>query len=102
MLNSENNYKNDFYKTMLERLGPIEQRASYGNSYSKFDLKKLLVPGEKNSRTPWLLETGSAIRTKAVFEAHESWKTNIGEVLAGRKRFFNLTFKSKRDLRWGL
>jgi hypothetical protein len=53
-----------------------------------------------NSRTPWLLESGYAIREQASFEAHRNWKTNIGEVVAGRKRFFNLRFKSKRDLKW--
>lgn len=100
MLNTENNYKNDFYKDTLERLGTIEKKASIGNSYTKFGLRNLLVPEEVNSRNPWVLETGSSIRSKAVFEAHKNWETNVNEVKKGEKRFFNLTFKSKRDLKW--
>lgn len=100
MLNGKDNYKNDFYTSMLNRLGKIESRASYGNFYSKFELRNLLVPEEVNSRNPWVFETGSSIRSKAVFEAHKNWKTNVSEVIAGRKRFFNMGFKSKRDLKW--
>lgn len=100
ILNTENNYKNDFYKSMLERFGPIEKKASYGTSYSKLGLRDLIVPEEVNSRTPWLLETGYAIREQASFEAHRNWEKNIKDVIAGKKRFFNLNFKSKRDLKW--
>jgi putative transposase len=100
MLNGENNYKNDFYTDMLKRLGPIENKASHGSYYGDLELRDLLAPEEMCSRTPWLLETGYAIREKASFEAHKNWDTNIKEVIAGRKRFFNLNFKSKRDLKW--
>lgn len=100
MLNTENNYKNDFYKDTLENLGPIEEKASYGNSYNKFQLRDILVPEEVNSRNPWLLETGYAVRQQAVFEAHKNWETNVKLVIKGQKRFFNMSFKSKRDLKW--
>lgn len=100
MLNTENDYKNDFYTGMLNRLGKIESRASYGNFYSEFELRNLIVPEEVNSRNPWVFETGSSIRSKAAFEAHKNWKTNVSEVIAGKKRFFNMGFKSKRDLKW--
>ena len=42
----------------------------------------------------------SSIRTKAVFEAHKNWKTNVDLVKTGARRFFNLKFKSKRDIKW--
>ena len=100
ILNEENSYKNDFYIQTIKRLGKIEDKASYGNSYSKFDLKKLLVTEEVNSRITWVLYTGSSIRTKAVFEAHKNWETNVSEVIKGQKRFFNLKYKSKKDIKW--
>lgn len=68
--------------------------------YSNFELRNLIVPEEVNSRNPWVLETGSSIRSKAVFEAHKNWKTNINLIKSGSKRFFNLTFKQKRDIKW--
>jgi len=68
--------------------------------YSKFELRDLLVPSEVNCRTQWVLETGSSIRAKAVFEAHKNWKTNIDLIKESKRRFFNLKFKSKKDIKW--
>lgn len=99
-LSGENSYKNDFYEETVKRFGVVEAKASFGNSYSKFDLRNLLVPEEVNSRNKWVLETGSSIRSKAVFEAHKNWKTNVSKVLKGQQRFFNLRYKSKRDIKW--
>jgi len=76
------------------------ERGSYGTYYSKLELRNLLVPEEVNSRIPWILETGSAIRAKAVFEAYKNWKTNIEEVKAGTKKFFNLRFKTRKMPKW--
>jgi putative transposase len=53
-----------------------------------------------NSRNQWVLETGRSIRSKAVFEAHENWKTNVYKVVKGQQKFFNLRYKSKKDMKW--
>ncbi len=100
LLTTNDSYKNKIFESMLIRLGPIEKKGSRGNTMSAFDLRNLIVPKEVNSRNPWVLETGTSIRSKAVFEAHENWKTNVGEVIKGSKKFFNLRFKKKRDLKW--
>ena len=79
--------------------GKVEKKASY-NSYSKFELKNLIVPSECNSRTPWLLETGSNIRGQAVFEAHSRFKTCISNITAGNINHFEMKYKSKRQVSW--
>jgi len=76
------------------------ERAPSGDYYSKFELRNLLVPEEVNCRSPWVLKSGSSIREQAVFEAHKNWKTNIDLVKAGKKRFFDLKFKSKKAPTW--
>lgn len=100
ILNIDCYSKNDPYSGIIQRLGEVEKKSSYGNGYSKFDLRNLLVPEEVNSRTPWLLETGSSIRSKAVFEAHKSWKTNVDLVKSGARRFFDLRYKTKKNVKW--
>lgn len=99
-LTTENSYKNNFYEQTLKRLGEVEKKASQCDAYLKFELSNLLVPKEVNSRTPWVLETGSNIRSKAVFEAHKNWKTNVTKIVKGQQRFFNLKYKSKKDIKW--
>jgi putative transposase len=99
-LSGENSYKNDFYKETIKRLGKIEDKASYGNSYSENELRNLLAPEEVNSRNEWVLESGYSIREQAIFEAHRNWKRNVDLVQAGLLKFFNLKYKSKRDIKW--
>ncbi len=79
--------------------GKIEKKSSC-NSYSKFDLRNLIVPSECNSRTPWLLESGSNIRSQAVFEAHSRFKTCISNITAGNINHFEMRYKSKRPVSW--
>ena len=90
-------YNNADFATSL---GKIEATASTGTYYSKFSLRDLIVPESVNSRSQFVLETGSAIRSKAVFEAHKAYKTNIDLVMSGTKKFFNLGFKKKKARSW--
>lgn len=79
--------------------GKIEKKASCVN-YSKFDLRNIIVPAECNSRTPWLLQSGSNIRSQAVFEAHSRFKTCISNITAGNINHFELKYKTKKSNSW--
>lgn len=73
------------------------KRVSRYQGYSRFDLRNMIVPSEANSRTPWLLESGSNIRSQAVFEAYKSFKTCISNIKNGNINHFDLRFKKKRQ-----
>ncbi len=92
--NSETNYNNTGIFS-----GKIEKKSSY-MGYSKFELRNLIVPSECNSRTPWLLESGSNIRAQAVFEAHSRYKTCLSNISSGNINYFNMKYKSKRSKPW--
>lgn len=69
-------------------------------SYSKFDLRNLIVPESCNSRTPWLLESGSNIRAQAVFQAHSAYTTCINNIKAKNIKMFKLKYKLKKIKTW--
>ena len=77
-------------------MGLDVKKSSYYPGYSKLDLRNIIVPAEANSRTPWLLESGSNIRSQAVFEAHKALKTCISNIKNGHIKFFNLSYKKKK------
>lgn len=99
MLNENVKYDNNQLIETLAK-GVKVEKASSSTFYSKLELRNLLVPMEVNCRNMWIRKTGSSILSNAVFEAHKNWKTNIDLVKSGTKRFFNLTFKSKRTPTW--
>ena len=78
----------------------VEKKSSYSNFYSKFDLRNLLVPEERHCRNEWIKNAHSNIKANAVFEAHKNYKTNIDLVKSGTKKFFNLTYKTKKHPTW--
>lgn len=78
----------------------IEKKSSNGNYYSKFELRNLLVPEERQCRLEWFRNVHSNIKSQAVFEAHKNWKTNLDLVKSNKKKFFNLGYKSKKLPTW--
>lgn len=95
--------KNHEFETLLTRLNTKKEKiekSSSSNYYSKFDLRDLIVPESANSRTPWVLDSGSQIRANAVFEAYKNFETNIDLVKNGKKKFFHIKYKTKKDKKW--
>jgi transposase len=76
------------------------QRASIFPGYSEHDLRNMIVPEECNSRTEWLLESGSNIRAQAVFQAYSAWKTCLSNLKAGNIKYFDLKYKKKKNIKW--
>ena len=74
-------------------------KSSTSNFYSKFNLRNLIVPNEVNCRNTWLY-SNSSIKSCATFEAHKNYKTNIDLIKSGNKKFFNMKYKSKKDIKW--
>ena len=100
ILNERNNNITDTRKILEHYEEDIEQKSSYSNNYSKYDLRNLIIPEKCNSRTPWLLKTGYAIREQAVFEAYKNYDTNINNIQNGIISRFNLGFKKKKSSSW--
>lgn len=102
ILDSSQN-RNQEFESLVSRLNTKKEKiekSSSSNYYSKFELRNLIVPEAVNSRTPWVLESGFQIRANAVFEAHKNFKTNIDLVKNGKKRFFDIKYKTKKDKKW--
>ena len=70
--------------------------------YSKLELRNLIVPADACSRIPWILETPKAVRESAVFEACKNLKSAISNLKNGHIKYFNLTYKSKKLLKWSI
>lgn len=68
--------------------------------YSKTDLRNLITPVDVCSRIPWILETPKHIRESGVFEASKNLKSAISNLKNGHIKYFNLTYKRKRHLKW--
>ena len=102
ILDSSQN-RNQEFESLVSRLNTKKEKiekSSTSNYYSKFELRNLIVPEAVNSRTPWVLESGFQIRANAVFEAHKNFKTNIDLVKNGKKKFFYIKYKTKKDKKW--
>lgn len=102
ILDSSQN-KNQEFESLVSSLNTKKEKiekSSSSNYYSKFELRNLIVPEAVNSRTPWVLESGFQIRANAVFEAHKNFKTNIDLVKKGKKKFFDIKYKTKKDKKW--
>lgn len=84
----------------ISSLGKIEGKASYNTSYSKFDLRNLIVPSHNCCSRSWITETPTALRSRAVFEMHNRYKTCLSNLKAGNIKFFDMKFKSKKQFRW--
>lgn len=87
-------------KSIVSRLGPIEQTASVSNYYTKFGLRNLVANEEVNCRNTWIFKTGYSLRCNAAFEAHEAYTTNLKKLKKKLIKFFNLRFKTKKALSW--
>lgn len=84
----------------ISSLGKIEGKASHAPCYSKYDLRNLIVPSHNCSTRPWISETSTAIRSRAVFEFHSRYKTCLSNLKAKNIKFFDMKFKNKKQLRW--
>ncbi len=89
----------DCIKHLVNEKEKVEKAPS-NTTYSKFDLRNLIVPESCNSRTPWLLESGSNIRAQAVFQAHSAYTTCISNIKAKNIKMFKLKYKLKKTLNW--
>lgn len=81
-------------------LGKVEAKASHNPNYSKYDLRNLIVPSHNCSARPWISETSSAIRSRAVFEFHSRYKTCLSNLKAKNIKFFDMKFKTRKQPRW--
>jgi transposase len=70
------------------------------SSYSNYDLRNLITPAEVNSRTKWLLETPTAIREAAVFEANKNKNACFTNYLNKNIKHFKLKFISRKKESW--
>lgn len=68
--------------------------------YTKLELRNLIVPESVCSRIPWILQTPKAIRESAVFEACKNLKSAISNLKNGHIKYFNLRYKSKKNIKW--
>lgn len=68
--------------------------------YSKLELRNLITPESVCSRIPWILETPKGIRESGVFEAYKNLKSSISNLKNGHTRYFNLTYKHKKQSKW--
>lgn len=81
-------------------ISDIEKKASTNTFFTKYELRNLIVPSHNCCYREWISETPNAIRAKAVFEMHDRYKTCLSNLQSKNIKFFDMKFKTKKQLRW--
>lgn len=97
---SDNNYAREspFSKATLNPNWEVEERNYYQNDYySDYDLRKIIIPKERNSHIPWFLETPEKIRVDGVFEFVKNKEAALTNKRNNNIKRFDMKFMTKKS-----